>query len=113
MELKSNNFMDVDVSHGGKIDFIFGLLYWGYWSKTCKYVTKKTFETHCLFQNLLHGFAWVVKLQTKFELKLGSLDYKIDGCFRHKNCKRLSTFCEPFANLTCVACFQIPQEPKF
>jgi hypothetical protein len=43
---------------------------------------KKTFETHCLFQNPLHGFAWVVKLQTKFELKLGSLDYKINGFFR-------------------------------
>ncbi len=57
--------------------------------------------------------AWVVKLQTKFELKLGSLDYKIDGCFRHKNCKRVSTFGEPFTNLTCVACFQIPQEPKY
>ncbi len=46
-------------------------------------------------------------------MKLGSLDYKIDGCFRHTNCKRLSTFGETFTNLTYVACFQIPQEPKF
>jgi hypothetical protein len=55
MELKSNNFIDVDVSHGGEIDFIFGLLYWGYWSKTCKYVTKKPLRLIVYFKIFFMG----------------------------------------------------------
>jgi hypothetical protein len=50
MGLKSNNFMDADVSHGGKIDFILGLLYWGYWSKTCKYVIKEPLRLVAYFK---------------------------------------------------------------
>lgn len=88
--------MNIDVSLKGKTNYIFGFLCWGYWSKTCKYATNKTFETHYLLQDPLLGFAWATKPQTKIELKLKSLEYKIDGCFRYKNCKRLLIYSEPF-----------------
>jgi hypothetical protein len=47
------------------------------------------------------------------ELKLGCLEYKIDGCFRHRDCPWISNFGELFINLTCDACSQIPQEIDF
>ncbi len=33
--------------------------------------------------------------QTNIELKLEGLEYKIDGCFKHKHYKTLSSFSEP------------------
>jgi hypothetical protein len=33
--------------------------------------------------------------RTKIELKLEGLEYKIDGCFRHRHYKTLSSFGEP------------------
>jgi len=41
------------------------------------------------------------------------LEYKIDGCFRHRDCPWISNFGELFNNLTCDACSQIPQEIDF
>ncbi len=111
--LKFNNSTNINVSPRSKTNYILGLLCQGYWSKNCKYATNKTFETHHLLQDPLLGFAWIPKFQSKVEQNLGSLKYKIDGYFRHKNCKRLLTFGEPFTNLTCATCFQIPQEPNF
>jgi len=109
MELKSNNFIDVDVSHGGEIDFFLVCCIGVIGPKLANMLQKNRWDS--LF--ISKSSSWVVKLQTTFELKLGSLDYKIDGCFKHKNCKRLSTFGEPFTNFSCVVYFEIPQEPKF
>jgi hypothetical protein len=59
------------------------------------------------------GFAWVAKPQTKMELKLRCLEYKIDGCFQHRDCPWIFNFGEPFINLTCDVSSRIPQEPDF
>jgi hypothetical protein len=77
---KFKQIYDTNVEPEGNTDFILGLLCWGSWSRTCKYSTNK-FEVHSLLQDPLLGFTWVVKPQTKVELKLGYLEYKIDGYF--------------------------------
>jgi hypothetical protein len=59
--LNSNKFANINAELEGNIDFILGLLCWGYWSRTCKYSTNKIFEVHSLLQNLLLGSTWVVE----------------------------------------------------
>jgi hypothetical protein len=106
--LNSNKSTNIDVELEGNIDFILDLLCWGYWSRTCKYSTNKIFEVHSFLQDPLPRFAWVVEPQTKAELKLRCLEYKIDGCFRHKDCPHISNFGGPFINLSCHVCSRIP-----
>ncbi len=79
--LNLNKSTNIDVEFEGIVDSIFSLLCWGYCSRTCNYSTNKIFEVHSLLQDPLPGFAWVAKPQTKVELKLGCLEYKIDGFF--------------------------------
>jgi hypothetical protein len=38
------------------------------------------------------------------------VEYKIDGCFRHRDCPWIFNSGEPFTNFTYDACFRIPQE---
>jgi hypothetical protein len=59
--LNSNKSANTNAKLEGNIDFILGLLCWGYWSKTCKYSTNKIFEVHSLLQDPLLGSAWVVE----------------------------------------------------
>jgi hypothetical protein len=47
------------------------------------------------------------------ELKLGCLEYKIDGFFRQRDCPWIFNFGKPFINLTCDACSRILQELDF
>jgi hypothetical protein len=76
-------------------------------------LTNKIFKVHSLLQDPVLGFAWVAKPQTKVELKLWCLEYKIDGFFRHKNCPRIFNFGELFTNITCDACSRFPHEHAF
>jgi len=60
--LNSNKSMNIDAKLEGNIDFIFGLLCWGYLLKPCKYSTNKIFEVRNLLQNPLLGSTWVIEL---------------------------------------------------
>jgi hypothetical protein len=111
--LNSNKSTNIDVDFEGNGDSMFGLLCWGYCSRSCKYSTNKNFEIHNLLYDPLPVFAWVAKPQTKVELKLGCLEYKIEGFLKHRNCPHIFNFDEPFINFICDACSQIPHEPNF
>jgi hypothetical protein len=92
--LNSNKFTNIDVELEGDVNFIFGLLCWDYWSMTCKYSTNKFFEVHNLLHDLFFEFAWVAEPKTKMDLKLECLEYKIDGCFKHRDCPWIFIFGE-------------------
>jgi hypothetical protein len=77
--LNSNKFTNIDLELESNVDSIVGLLCWGYCSRTCKHSTNKIFEVHSLLQDFILKFALVTKPQTKVELELGCLEYKIDG----------------------------------
>jgi len=53
-------------------------------------------------------------MEAKGKIDLGARETKItEGCFRHKDCKRVSMDGAPFEDLTCTRCARISQQVDF
>jgi hypothetical protein len=58
--------------------------------------------------------SWIDEPETKGKVDMGARETKIiEGCFSHKDCKRVSMSGAPFDDLTCTRCARIPQEVDF
>jgi hypothetical protein len=67
-----------------------------------------------LLLDLHPGGSWIAEPETKGKVDMGARETKIiEGCFRHKDCKRVLMSGAPFDDLTCTRCAQIPQEVDF
>ena len=62
-----------------------------------------------LLLDLHLGGSWIAEPETKGRVDLGAGETKIiEGCFRHKGCRRVSMSGAPFDDLTCTRCARIP-----
>lgn len=100
-------------SQSGQIHRPLSLLCWGYWRSVCSYAGKM-YLVQRLLLDLHPGGSWIAEPETKGRVDLGAGETKIiEGCFRHKGCRRVSMSGAPFDDLTCTRCARIPQEVDF
>ena len=88
--------------------FGLSLLCWGYWHNNIV-INDEEIHVKSFLIDQNHGALWFSEPYTKAIVMYEMQECVIDGCFRHFDCKRVSKIEEPFHNLTCEKCNEIPK----
>ena len=87
-------------------------LCWGFWQGSYKF-RNHMINVKCFLDDSRGGVHWTCEPSTKAVILLGTELVKINGTFRHNDCKRVSLEGVPFSNLQCSSCASIPKERDF
>jgi hypothetical protein len=94
------------------IDSKYSSLCWGLWDKTWKY-GNRIINIKILLDDIKPGKVWWMEPMTSGVIEFSGQSFVIEGTFRHKDCKRVSSNGFPFENFRCISCSSIPLEGDF
>ena len=93
-------------------NLLVGLMCYGYRGPTVEY-GGNSYVVNALINDPHSGVEWYPEPHLRVDVQICGVVVHVNGTFRHRKCVRMAMGLEPFPDLTCPMCAQIPRENDF
>ena len=93
-------------------NLLVGLMCYGYRGPPVEY-GGNSYVVNALINDPHSGVEWYPEPHLRVDVQICGVVVHVNGTFRHRKCVRMAMGLEPFPDLTCPMCAQIPRENDF